>query len=209
MLVSDFTPVWRGLGMLMASLLSLCANAQRIEALPQAASSASAPLDLGALAERFARSQFKPDSTPRLRILISLSMPQATLVRLGEQAQRSGGVLVLRGLVEGSLTRTVARLHEVFGAQLPTMQIDPQSFERFAVHQVPSFIVTLGELPKTCTDDKACAQLPAPPFVNVAGDVSLDYALTRMASHSSALAPTARALLNTLNSRPEASRRAP
>lgn len=195
--------------MLMASLLSLCANAQRIEALPQAAPSASAPLDLGALAERFAHSQSKPDTTPRLRILISLSMPQATLLRLGEQAQRSGGVLVLRGLVEGSLTRTVARLHEVFGAQLPAIQIDPQSFERFGVHQVPSFIVTQGELPKTCSDDKTCAQLPAPTFVKVTGDVSLDYALTHMASHSRALAPAARSILSTLNRRPEASRSAP
>jgi conjugal transfer pilus assembly protein TrbC len=184
---------------------ALPAWAQRIEALPPPAT--QTPLDLGAVAKGFAggvTTQGLPrpgQEAPALRIFISLSMPATTLVRLADQAERSSGVLVLRGLVDTSLTRTVARLHEVFGERLPALQIDPQSFERYAVQQVPTFVLSSGT--HACLDPARCGPKaehgvgsPVPvPFVKLTGDVSLDYALAQIERQSPAFSAHARALL--------------
>ena len=57
-------------------------------------------------------------------------------------------------------------------------QIDPQSFERFAVDRTPTFVlVRAGAQPVSCGDAQ-CFRNDA--YVSVSGDVSLDYALEFM-----------------------------
>lgn len=55
------------------------------------------------------------DDDPRPLVFISFSMPEASLRSLLAEAARTGSPLVLRGLVEGSMKRTVARLGELLG----------------------------------------------------------------------------------------------
>ena len=167
-------------------------QAQRIDAVPQPA---AAPLDLSAIAQGFpnAKAARLPlQEPPHLRIFISLSMPAPTLRRLGVQVERSGGTLVLRGLQDGSLTRTVAKLHELFGERLPALQIDPQAFERYRITQVPTFVLSkaTAQLEERSCQASSCTRLS---LVKIAGDVSLDYALGLM-QQSPVFAPTARAL---------------
>ncbi|KQQ44683.1 hypothetical protein ASF61_21380 [Duganella sp. Leaf126] len=128
------------------------------------------------IAKRYGAAQ-QPQAA--LFVLVSLSMPPASLDRLAAQAGKAGATLVLRGVVDGSLTKTaemtaaVIRQHP--GAQF---QIDPTLFRRFNVDQVPTFVLaTPTARGQTCGKD--CDAQGT--FVRVSGDVTLDYALEHLA----------------------------
>jgi conjugal transfer pilus assembly protein TrbC len=153
-----------------------------IEALPQPRTATS--IDLEALAKGYA-AQVDPaaqmpglSSGPILMVFISLSMPQATLQRLVEQAARAKASLLIRGLTKGSLRNTVAQVQGLIGQRQVAIQIDPQAFERYAVVRVPSFVIVReGARPLPCANG-SCAS--PQDFVRLAGDVSLDYALSHI-----------------------------
>jgi conjugal transfer pilus assembly protein TrbC len=151
----------------------------RIDALPQPKT--NVPIDLEALAKGYAEQVGNMDaaqglaSGPGLMIFVSLSMPEATLQRLLDQAARAKASVLLRGLVNGSLRDTVARVQGLIGQRQVVVQIDPQAFDRFAITRVPSFVLIRdGARPASCASG-SCA--PPEGFVRIAGDVSLDYAL--------------------------------
>lgn len=153
----------------------------RIEALPQPAS--RTPIDLAALARGFDAQAGQPalqaPSGPGLLIFISFAMPEATLARLVDQAVRARASLVLRGLVDGSLTKTVTRVQGLIaglgGTRQVSVQIDPQAFDRFSVTQTPAFVLVRdGAQPLSCAAGICFA---ADAYAMAAGDVSLDYAL--------------------------------
>ncbi len=125
------------------------------------------------------------DNDPHPLVFISFSMPEASLRSLLAESARTGSPLVLRGLVENSMKRTVARLGELLGTgnnsetsgkPTPSLAIDPTLFERFGVDKVPTFVLPLDTI-APCTPD-GC---PIPKHLKVAGDVSLAYALGVMA----------------------------
>lgn len=153
-----------------------------IEALPQPR--IATPIDLEALAKGYA-AQVDPaaqmpgmSAGPVLMVFISLSMPQATLQRLVEQAARAKASLLIRGLTKGSLRDTVAQVQGLIGQRQVAIQIDPQAFERYAVVRVPSFVIVRGGArPLPCANG-SCAS--PQDFVRLAGDVSLDYALSHI-----------------------------
>lgn len=123
-----------------------------------------------------------PKAAPSpLRIFVTLAMPQTSLRQLVDQASRSGAVLVLRGLQDQSMMRTLATVRDLIGDRQVAWQIDPEAFTRFGVRQAPTFVLELNEV-STASAELACAPGgiagPVPDdFVSVAGDVSLDYAL--------------------------------
>lgn len=134
------------------------------------------PPDPADIAKRYGAAQ-QPDAA--LFVLVSLSMPPASLGRLAAQAGKAGATLVLRGVVDGSLTKTaemtatVIRQHP--GAQF---QIDPTLFRRFSVDQVPTFVLAAPTAHgQTCGKD--CDAQGT--FVRISGDVTLDYALEHLA----------------------------
>lgn len=153
----------------------------RIEALPQPAN--RTPIDLGALARGFdaqaGQPALQPPSGPGLLVFISFAMPEAALARLVDQAARARASLVLRGLVDGSLSKTVTRVQGLIaglgGARQVSVQIDPQAFDRFSVTQTPTFVLVRdGAQPQSCAAGMCFA---ADAYAMAAGDVSLDYAL--------------------------------
>jgi conjugal transfer pilus assembly protein TrbC len=82
---------------------------------------------------------------------------------------------VLRGLVEDSMQKTVARVQRVIGQRKVGFQIDPQAFDRFAIAATPSFVLIKDRsVPTPCA---AGACFSADSFALAAGDVSIDYAL--------------------------------
>ena len=112
---------------------------------------------------------------PTLLVFVSFSMPSATLERLVDQAARSEATLVIRGLVDGSLQGTVARVHRLIGNRRVAFEIDPQAFDRFAVRVTPTFVLLQrGAVARPCG---AVQCYPIEAFASVRGDVSLDYAL--------------------------------
>jgi hypothetical protein len=71
-----------------------------------------------------------------LLIFVSLSMPEASLQALYQEAESLGAVLVLRGLQDHSFKKTASTLKRLSIA----VQIDPTLFTRHEVRQVPTFI---------------------------------------------------------------------
>ena len=140
--------------------------------------------DPGAIAEAYRRQQTATGAPgPELLVFVSFSMPHESLLRLAEQARRADAVLVFRGLAGASLREMTARLAPLSKAGA-AMQINPQAFVRFGIRAVPAFVVAEGD--NSCADStcEARAQL-------ISGDVSLDFALERLARRGGPLAHAA------------------
>ncbi len=171
----------------------------RIDALPQPAT--RAPLDLDALARGFdataGQPALHPNPGPTLLVFISFAMPDATLTRLVDQAARAQASLVLRGLAEGSLVRTVARVQQLIGSRKVAVQIDPQAFDRYAVTQTPTFVLVRdGTLPQPCATGLCVA---GDRFARAAGDVSVGYALAHIQRSAPGFAKDAGGFLKRLH----------
>ncbi|GEM_PF-402299 len=153
-----------------------------IDALPQPRT--QVPIDLEALARGYsaqsdAMEQAQGLATgPGLFVFISLSMPQATLRRLVDQAARAKASVFIRGFAGGSLRETVSQVQSLIGQRQVAVQIDPQAFDRFSIERVPSFVLVRdGTRPVSCASG-VCA--PPLALLRTTGDVSLDYALEHM-----------------------------
>ena len=174
--------------------------APKLDALPQPLT--QRPIDLGAIAQGFeAMGQPAPgrasiNDGPALLVFISFSMPEATLTRLVDQATRARATLVLRGLVEGSLQKTVLRAQGLIGQRKVGFQIDPQAFDRFSITATPTFVLLkAGAVAAPCA---AGTCFPGSSFAAVAGDVSIDYALEHFRRAAPSFSRDAGALLAAL-----------
>lgn len=74
----------------------------------------------------------------QLLIFVSQSVPADSIKELWNQAQKVGGKLVFRGLVEGAFKPTQNYIHDL-GI---VADIDPNRFEEFDVIQVPAFVLS-------------------------------------------------------------------
>jgi conjugal transfer pilus assembly protein TrbC len=116
---------------------------------------------------------------PDLLVFVSTSMPIPTLVRLAHQVRQAGGVMVFRG-IKGGLSRKA--LNDWLSQIKPvadtgaTMQIDPESFERYSVNAVPTFVIAAAA-EGGCSGTHCATGAAA-----LAGDVSLDYALEKFSA---------------------------
>lgn len=72
----------------------------------------------------------------KILVFISLSMPEASLKSLVQEAERFQAVLVLRGLVNDSFKET-AEIIQRFGL---FAEINPEAFERYHIQYVPTFV---------------------------------------------------------------------
>ena len=113
----------------------------------------------------------KNKSSERLKglyILISSSLPEATIKEIAESSRVVGGTLLLRGMVEGSMPATaefVAGLH----SKGVRAAIHPKIFEMMKVEIVPCYLL-IQEGEKGYVHDKIC------------GNISLEYALGEFAA---------------------------
>lgn len=169
----------------------------RIDALPKPLTQ-TLP-DLSAIARGYAADPQSAEGMgkgPGLFVFASLGMPEATLMRLFDQAARAQASIVIRGLVGGSLRDTVARVQKLIGTRQVSVQVDPQAFDRYAVKRVPTFVLARnGERPESC----ASGSCPPPTdFVSTAGDVSLNYALEHLRRTAPALQQEAGVFLGRL-----------
>lgn len=133
--------------------------------------------DPASIAKRYETMGSIEDSS--LFIMVSFSMPIESIDRLAEQSSKVGATMVLRGVLEGSLTKTAETVARIVKRHPKLqLQIDPTLYRRFGINQVPTFILTRGAFDsRTC--GKECGTNDA--FASVAGDVTLDYALDQLA----------------------------
>lgn len=154
-------------------------------------------VDPAAIAEQYKNLGKKTDDSdaPELIVFVSLSMPEASLKRIGQQAKQAGAVVVFRGtkfgLRKGTWIDSMNALKPVVdtGADV---QIHPELFGRYNVSVVPTVVVAYS--PKAGCQDDACAAMSAA----VVGDVSLDYALDQLTSRTDTIGKIARDRLKRL-----------
>ncbi len=91
-------------------------------------------------------------------IFVSASMPIESLKRLAYQAVQHGAILVIRGMVNGSMRETAKLVDQIDHP----LEIDPKLFERFEVHKVPVFMIPHKEA-----------------WHKVSGNVELNFALEK------------------------------
>ncbi|MGL5720265.1 MAG: type-F conjugative transfer system pilin assembly protein TrbC [Alphaproteobacteria bacterium] len=104
----------------------------------------------------------------KLFVFVSFSLSSETLQALSRDLKRVGGVMVFRGLLEGSFSKTAKRMREL-GIEA---EIDPTLFRRYKVQRVPTFLIeehTTGEDVVILND-------------RLSGNVSLSYALSKFST---------------------------
>jgi type-F conjugative transfer system pilin assembly protein TrbC len=186
-------------GRSVAGALDATQPAQRTGAVPHLDTAANATADVRALLERARTGTVlgtQPASVSSAEasplVFVSFSLPEASLRTLIAQSRSIGAALVLRGLLDDSMQRTVERLGQLLGGDddapgnqrpgpEPNLMIDPTLFERFDVTTVPSFVLPT-KTPASCEPAGPCA---TPEHVKLAGDVGLEYALEVMSREAS------------------------
>ncbi|NHR07807.1 type-F conjugative transfer system pilin assembly protein TrbC [Chromobacterium haemolyticum] len=121
-------------------------------------------------------------------IFVSLKMPSSTLIALAKESQQAGIPMILAGF-EGNQTSigtTRDRIQSINSACCgkrggTKWQIYPQLFERYKIHEVPTFVLAKGD-----------SESPAD-FVKISGDIALADALKRIAQQSTQAEMRARA----------------
>ena len=174
-------------------------GAPRLDRLPQPRQ--GRPVDVASIARGFEAARASAVSRvleqgPQLLVFVSLSMPEGALRKLVEQAERTRAVLVLRGLKDGSMVKTAVAVRQLLGERKAALQIDPQGFDRFGVNQVPTFVLLRdGTQAQRCAD-ASC--VPTSSYATLAGDVTIEYALEWIETHSSSAQREAKVLLQRL-----------
>lgn len=107
-------------------------------------------------------------SPHHLLVFVSSSMPKETLKTLMQEAQKVGGVLVLRGLVLDSFKKTATFVQDIGKG----LWIDPTLFEAYAITIVPTFVVT--QIPFQKEGYYAS-------YDKISGNITLSYALEQLA----------------------------
>jgi conjugal transfer pilus assembly protein TrbC len=154
--------------------------------------------DLERLAGQYgaAAAQASPRQRAAVMVFVSLSMPHESLRRLASEAAQAGVPLYFRGLRygfgPGKTQRGLIELRPLveLGA---SVQIHPEAFEQYGVRTVPTFVVDAGAEPG-CAGQQCKAVVAA-----VRGDVSLRYALQRIADGGDEAAGVARDALRRLD----------
>ena len=92
------------------------------------------------------------------------------------QAEKAGGVLVIKGLKGNSIKETLRMVKSIFGEkQAKGIMVDPTAFERYGIKTVPAVLVSDKTL-ASC-NEKNC---PISRFDVIYGDVGLKYALEKL-----------------------------
>ena len=131
-----------------------------------------------------------------LMIFVSASIPRASLKDLMIQARQSGGVMVFRGLIGGTLRNTQQFLGELAKENVSAI-IDPRLFEMFNIELVPTFVV-LAKPAQDC-EESSCNFTPI--HDRITGNVTLNYVLEQFADGQGDAKSQATAILAKINSR--------
>lgn len=117
---------------------------------------------------------------PRFIAFASLSMPPQALRQMLDDVTRAGGVVVFRGLTQGSAKIMTDALGKVLGPgeRMDGIGIDPRLFQAFNVSEVPAYVVTASDFDLCSGFDCTSA---VPPYDRMNGNVTAEYALRSFA----------------------------
>lgn len=92
-------------------------------------------------------SQTKPKTTSDILVFVSFSMPRSALVSILKQSQKHNAEIILRGLKENSLPKTVAEISNLIKESKVQagFQIDPNLFDEYKIEKVPAIVKSNGD----------------------------------------------------------------
>lgn len=157
-------------------------------------------VDPGQLAKQYGQIQGAQSEDERFNLIVfvSLTMPEEALKKIGEDTKRAGGVIVLRGMKYGLQAGTWLKSLEALKPLANTganIQVNPELFQQFSVKAVPTFVVSANPVgDKGCGDGSCAAGIGS-----IVGDVSLEYALEKIAERKDAVGRIARQKFTKLN----------
>lgn len=129
---------------------------------------------LGKYYHKYQESKVEHELVPELMVFVSFSMPEASLKELGEQVAKLGGVLVLRGMYNNSLTATFKKMQSLSEKGVPTI-IHPGLFKKFNIKTVPAIALVDKENSYCLKTESMCT----PVADLTTGNVTLFYALNQ------------------------------
>jgi len=112
---------------------------------------------------------------PALLLFVSLSMPQESLLAYADQAEQAKATIVIRGVKDRSMRRTMEAVQKIIGERKVAWVIDPTAFDRFDVTTVPTVVLTSASLAGATCSTRECTAPDS--FAKVAGDVPIDHSL--------------------------------
>ncbi len=118
-----------------------------------------------------------------LYVFVSTSMSKPLLKAYAQEAKKYGGVLVFKGLPNGSFKELAVLINGLntdsidaaSDASLPGMQIDDEAFDRFEVSAVPTIILST-------TSEYQPHQTTQVNYDKITGNVGIKYALEQFSS---------------------------
>ncbi|HAU0262608.1 TPA: type-F conjugative transfer system pilin assembly protein TrbC [Legionella pneumophila] len=113
-------------------------------------------------------------------VFLSFSMPERSLHAWLLQCKQSGATPVVRGLIHNSFKETMTAIQKLSQKKGIGMQLDPILFKTFEITAVPA-VVYVKDMP-ACPANMNCKPVD---YDKLYGDVSLDYALEKLASNQS------------------------
>lgn len=117
---------------------------------------------------------------PRFIAFASLSMPPQSLRQMLDDVAKAGGVVVFRGLTQGSAKVMTEALGKVLkpGERRDGVGIDPRLFRAFGVAEVPAYVVTASDF-DLCSGFDCTTSVP--PYDQMTGNVTAEFALRTFA----------------------------
>ncbi len=148
-------------------------------------------------AERYARRAAEGLSgranSAEVILFTSLSIPAANWRQWARDAALAGTPMVLRGVAEAGLRKTVREVGDRLGGHDAGIAIDPRLFRLFGIERVPAVVVVPGGVPPCAS--RGCADDAPPPHDRIAGNIGLIAALEAIAAEGDAGREAARRML--------------
>lgn len=107
----------------------------------------------------------------QLMIFVSSSMPINVLQQYAVQTRRAGGVMVIRGFINGSMQNSVSFIKSLSDKGTRAI-IDPNAFRLFNIKKVPQIVVISDS--NKCEEGR-CENTPL--HDKISGNITLEYAL--------------------------------
>ena len=115
-----------------------------------------------------------------LYVFVTTKMTDQNLKSLIKEAKKYNGTVLLRGLKDESMTKTIEYFQGLLKEDLEGIAIDPTLFREYGIERAPTFVLeaTGG---KPTGGKPTCGREEGKLFDKVEGNVSLRYALEKMA----------------------------
>lgn len=116
------------------------------------------------------------ESQPSLIVFITLSMPDAEIRQILNDASRFGASVAIRGMHGSSMKDTFLKMKSFLTkGSKQGITIDPTVFSRFEIGEVPAYVLAAKPVER-CTAE-GCS---TPPYVKATGSVTLEYFLEKV-----------------------------